>query len=104
MKTEQEERIVFFTDEKTKADLKIKLYREGVTQTKFFNAVLEAYVRGDEMFMEWYTEERRALIKSKARRTRLYKEENMAENIAAAYALGEEEVENIFDLIAQEQE
>lgn len=104
MKAGREDRIVFFTHEKTKADLKIKLHREGITQAKFFNAVLEAYVRGDEKFMEWYTEERKSLIKSKARRTRLYKEEKMAGNIAAAYALDAEEVESIFDLIAEEQE
>ncbi len=104
MSAQQEDRIVFYAAEKAKADLKIKLYREGITQTKFFNAVLGAYVRGDEKFMEWYTKERSTLVKSKTRHNKLSKEEAMANKLSKAYALDEEEIDSIFDLIAQEQE
>ena len=98
------ERIVFHTEERKKSELKIKLHRDGLTQTKFFNAVLAAYTSGDPLFMEWFANARTILISNKAKDYALRKEEENSLRQLQNFGITEADRESIFDLIAEEME
>ena len=96
------EKIIFSLSAKEKVDFKIRLHREGITQTMFFNAVVSAYNSLDEDFMLWYAKAREQLFKNKARQKILRKEESIAINNMKKFGFNEGEIEDIYDLIAEE--
>ena len=100
----RDERIVFNTDERKKAELKIKLHRDGLTQARFFNAVLDAYTTSSPLFMEWFAAARTALINNKTRDRVLQREERHAHRQLKDFGITDADRENIFDLIAEEME
>ena len=88
------ERVIFEVAEKAKADLKIALHRDGLTQTMFFNAVVAAYNEHDENFLAWFEIARGKITKNKSRQKMLGKEEK--------FGFNKDELEDIFDIIAEE--
>jgi len=104
MSQEAKERIVITISEKAKADLKIGLHRDNLTQAMFFAAVVKAYNSCDESFMAWYADARGDLNKNKSRQKSLRKEELTAAKNIKKFGLNKDELENIFDIIAEERE
>mgnify|MGYP001226440965 CR=1 FL=1 len=98
------DRVVFTISERDKVELKIKLHREGITQAMFFNSIVTAYINNDSTFYEWFRIARDDMNYSKARQALLNKEELTARNNMKKFGFNSNEVENIFDLIAEESE
>ena len=50
--SEKKVKIMFSVSERTKADFKIRLQHDSMTQVKFFNSIMEGYLEKDEDF-DW---------------------------------------------------
>tara|TARA_B100000131_G_C18032031_1_gene578867 strand:- start:391 stop:708 length:318 start_codon:yes stop_codon:yes gene_type:complete len=102
MASTKSDRVIFETTENLKAAFKIKLHRDGLTQVMFFNSVVQAYVDDDPALLEWVQEIRANLIKNKSRSNKLNREEAAAAMTASDFGLTDSDIENIFDIIAEE--
>jgi len=96
------ERIVCEISEKAKADLKIALHRDNLTQAMFFSAVVEAYNKRDQNFMAWFEPARAGISKNKSRQRMLKREEVAANENMKKFGFDQNEIESIFDIIAEE--
>ena len=92
------------TPERHKVDLKIKLHRDGLTQTMFFNSIVSAYINDDPLFHKWFSNERHSMGTSKSRQAVLTREEAAALGNMRKFGFDDREIESIFDLIAKERE
>ena len=98
-----EKKIIFYDTDKRHADLKIRLQHDGFTQSAFFRALISGYLEGDDNIMVYIDEyKERNQLQSRADRSKAKKMADSGKEIEKAHGLGEEEVENIFDLIEQE--
>ena len=62
---EKVEKISFYDTERRKAELKIKLHYDGLTQADFFRGVVTAYLSEEENLYSWLREFKK--VKSKIR-------------------------------------
>tara|TARA_R100001082_G_scaffold106493_1_gene79429 strand:- start:240 stop:563 length:324 start_codon:yes stop_codon:yes gene_type:complete len=101
---EPAQKIVFYDTEKRKAELKIKLHSDGLSQADFFRSVISAYISEEDNFMKWFEEHFNAnsKIRSKAVKGKTSKQRRKAQQIKASFGLDTEEIENIFDILEQE--
>ena len=92
-------RIVFTENDHRHAQLLVKLKAEGLTQAKFFRYLITGYLQGDGRIQEYIDEVGGLSIK---RRKRLQKTRAEGQEKLKDFALNDGEIENIFDLIAEE--
>lgn len=87
-----------------KVDLKIKLHHHGLTQSGFLRGVVKAFLQEDERFMEWFGawKLRNSKIKSSQRHKKSDKLKQVGQKLAAKFGINEGEIEDIFDVIAEE--
>lgn len=100
---EKQKRIIFNDTDVRHAQLKIRLERDGLTQAEFFRAYITAYLEKDEDiidFIKAYKE--RKGIQSKRSRKVIEKEDQSQNDLMSKFGIKDEELENIFDLIAEE--
>jgi len=99
----RDKRISFMDTDKRNADLMIRLKHDGLTKTKFFRAVLTAYLEGDPNFMNFiwkYKGEQHAQSK---RQAKIVKDSiTGADKIKRKFGLEDKEIENIFDILEKE--
>ena len=98
-----EKKIVFCDTEKRHAELKIRLHYDGLTQLDFFKAVLAGYIESDELFMPYLDKIKESHSKHGKIRKQASKKiyEKSVEN-KNKFALSDEEIENIFDILEEE--
>jgi len=98
-----EQKVVFMTEEKLKAEFKIKLHRDDMSQVQFFNGVIAAYLNEHEDFLNWFSQYRAESNshRSRGKRHLLEKEEQLARANISKFGLDENDIESIFDLIEQ---
>ena len=99
----QEKKILFTDTDKRHADLKLRLHYDGLTQADFFRSLITGYLEKDKNIMNFITgvqEDKN--IHSKKKRAKSKKLEEEGENLMKKLGLGEEEIENIFDLLEGE--
>ena len=102
-KMEETKRIIFLDTDKRHADLKIRLYYDGLTQTDFFKGVVTAYIEKDELFVPFADKLRKN--HSKHSRSRLDNSKKLHEDGLKnkdKFALSESEVENLYDILEEE--
>ena len=98
-----DKKIMFYDTDKRHADLKVRLQHDGFTQSAFFRMMITGYLNNDESllsFIDRYKEENE--IQSAAQRKKSNKMIEKGREAEESHGLRESEVENIFDLIAQE--
>jgi hypothetical protein len=96
-------RVVFRENDKVHADLRIRLYYDGVSQSDFFRGCINAYLSQEPEFMQFL--ETLKSIKSKHSKTKNAKSRKLlskGEDLKGHYALNPNEIENIFDMIEEE--
>ena len=94
--------ICFDSLDKIHADLKIRLHYDDIKIKEFFNAIVMGYLEKNEHMMaclEGIKDEKRA---SKKKRGKINRSNTRAKKIERSYALDENEIENIFDIIEKE--
>jgi len=96
------ERVVFSISTKQKIDFKIRLHREGITQSMFFSTIVHAYNESDEDFMLWYKKVSEKMSNNKTRQKILRKEEAAAMDNMKKFGLNKGEIDDIYDIIAEE--
>jgi hypothetical protein len=92
-------KVVFTDNDHRHAQLLIKLRTDGLTQASFFRSVVSAYIEEDVDFLKFIDRIKTQSIKhkTKARKTRKKGSQNVKD-----LGLNEGEIENIFDILAQE--
>ena len=101
---EPAEKISFYDTQKRKANLKIKLHYDGLTQADFFRGIITAYLEEEEHLYKWLTnfKEENSKIKSSAMRARAEKDDKGAKQITRKFGITAEEIEDMFDLLERE--
>ena len=92
-------RIVFTENDHRHVKLLMKLKADGITQSKFFRSLITGYIDGDERIHSYIDEVSGLSIKRKNKSKKL-REEGMQK--LKDFSLNDGEIENIFDLIAEE--
>ena len=97
-------KIVQFTDDtKRYADLKIRLHYDGLRQGEFFRSLVIGYLERDEDLMKFLEKVREQVSRySKSKRNKLKKSDEKRRETIDKFALNDEEIESIFDLIEEE--
>tara|TARA_Y100000034_G_C6807415_1_gene362638 strand:- start:361 stop:681 length:321 start_codon:yes stop_codon:yes gene_type:complete len=105
MKYGGDKKVVFQSTDKKHADLKIRLKYDGFSQQQFFHTLMDAYLEKDEDVMKFifrFKEENKVQTIGKRKiAKRLYKKEAQ---VKTDFGLNEDELENIFDIIANNEE
>lgn len=103
-KDESVEKIAFYEKDKTKADLKIKLHSDGLSQAAFFRGVIKAYVSEEQSFMQWLSHFRieNSKIRSLSKHKKTEKLENSGQENLRKFGITTDDVDDIFDLIEKE--
>lgn len=96
-------KIMFYDTDKRHADLKIRLQHDSLTQSAFFRALISGYLNKDSRIMEFVNDHKADnSIQNKADRKTISKLIKAGEQMEKTHGLGDEELENIFDMIEQE--
>ena len=92
-------RIVFTENDHRHVKLLMKLKADGLTQSKFFRCLITGYIDGDVRIHEYIDEVGGLSIKRRNKSKKL-REEGMKK--LSDFSLDDGEIENIFDIIAEE--
>jgi hypothetical protein len=96
-------KIVFYDSEKNHAELKIRLHYDGLTQSAFFREVVAGYVSQDENIVKFIQEvKERSDTQSKKKMKKISKMNKAKKQTVQKFALDENEIENIFDILEEE--
>jgi len=96
-------KIVFYDSDKRHADLKIRLHFDGLTQSAFFRGMISGYLSQDENivnFIDKLKEENN--FQSQTKRKKIKKMTKMRQETIDKFALKEDEIESIFDILEEE--
>ena len=101
--SEKKVKIMFSVSERTKADFKIRLQYDSLTQVKFFNSIMDGYLKKDEDLMKYMNKfKKNNTIQNNEQRIKIEKNIQKAKETKIKFSLGDEEVENIFDILEKE--
>tara|TARA_Y100000296_G_C4939838_1_gene140876 strand:- start:1 stop:324 length:324 start_codon:yes stop_codon:yes gene_type:complete len=96
-------KIVFFEDDKKHADMKIRLKYDGLTQQRFFESIVDAYVCDDVDIISFVDKlKERDKIHSKKKRKDTVKLRKASKETKQKFALEQDDIESIFDIIEKE--
>jgi hypothetical protein len=93
-------KVVFYALDKDHAELRIRIHYDGMTQGDFFRGLLMGYLNRDESiiaYIDRYKEE--FSLQSKNRRNKIKKTDKARLDTIEKFALNDEEIENIFDIL-----
>jgi hypothetical protein len=92
-------KIVFTENDHRHAQLILRLKHDDLKQSEFFRAMITGYLKQDERIMSFIEDLRKQSIKkqTKSKKLRLKGKELLNES-----GFSEDQIENIFDLIAEE--
>ena len=96
-------RIVFNVTDHEHAQLILRLKHNSLTQSEFFKAIIEAVNNNDEnmlSFISDYTSKKKKLNKTRVKKNKSLVSQGQQK--LKDFSLSEGEIEDVFDLIAQE--
>jgi hypothetical protein len=96
-------KMMFWESPKRQADLRVRLQYDGFTQSHFFRAIITGYLEKDENLLK-YLDGYKAKHQSQGATKRNHIKKNilMGEETENKFALNNNEIEDIFDIIAEE--
>ena len=95
-------KVVFDDTDVRHAQLKVRLEYDGLSQAEFFRSFITGYLNKDESVMEYikkYKENNKKLSKRNLKYQN--KDSEIAEDLLGKFGIKDEELENIFDVIAK---
>ena len=96
-------KIIFTVSERQKEDFKIRLQYDGLTQANLFRAVMSGYLDKNENMMNFLNSFKSANgIHNIQQRKKVMKGVEEAKDTKNLFALDDDEVENIFDILESE--
>jgi hypothetical protein len=96
-------KIVFYDSDKRHAELKIRLKHDNLTQAEFFRTLISGYLGKDEDVLSFL--DKYILEKGKQSSAKLSKNRKLISDgreIEKKFALSNDEIEDIFDILAEE--
>ena len=103
MKDKPNKKKVIFDDTDVRhARLKVRLEYDGLSQAEFFRSLITGYLENDKSVMEYiarYRENNKKLSKRNLKYQT--KDAEIADDLLGQFGIGDEELENIFDVIAK---
>ena len=98
-------KVVFYDSDKRFAELKIRLQHDGISQAQFFRGIVTGYLMQDGDVLS-YVDRLKASKNIGNRTKKSIKEEreliNTGKEQSNKLALGDEEIENIFDILEKQ--
>ena len=101
-KINRTKRVIFDDTDTRHAQLKIRLEYDGLTQAEFFRSFITGYLNKDKSIMEFvknYKEKNKKLSKRNIKYQ--IRADEIADDLLGRFGIGDEELENIFDVIAK---
>jgi len=100
---EKTKKIIFTIPANDKAKFKVQLQYDSLTQAKFLRGMIEGYINRDEDFMNFIANMKGdTKVQSKAQLKKVEKNLVEMKQTKGAFALEDDEVENIFDMLEGE--
>ncbi len=103
MKDRPNKKKVIFDDTDTRhARLKIRLEYDGLSQAEFFRSFITGYLEKDKSIMDYikrYKEDNKKMSKRNVKYQ--LKDDQVASDLLGQFGIGDDELENIFDVIAK---
>jgi hypothetical protein len=100
---EKKARVMFTISEREKADFKIQLQYDSLTQVKFFRSIIEGYIGKDPDLMLYINKfKKQNSIQNNDQRRKVLTNIKKSNETSSKFALGDEEVDNIFDILERE--
>ena len=96
-------KVVFYSTDKTHAEMKIRLKYDGLTQSSFFRGIMEGYINKDPAindFIDRLKEKEDSHGVTKRKKTKKMLADG--ERTKTLFGLDKQDVENIFDIIEKE--
>ena len=101
--TEPKTKVMFTVTERTKADFKLQLQYDSLTQVKFFRSIMEGYINKDPDLMTYIQRYKgQNSVQNVVLRNKIMTNIKKATDTKNKFALGDEEVEDIFDILEKE--
>ena len=92
-------KIVFTDNDHRQVQLKMRLKTLGLTQSQFFRLMITGVLSDDDRIYDFISDHSKLSIKRKLKSRKL---RESGKQTVADFGLGENEIDNIFDLIAEE--
>jgi len=101
-KINKTKRVIFDDTDVRHAQLKIRLEYDGLTQAEFFRSFITGYLSKDKNIIEFIENYKQTNKKLSKRNLKLQRKDNQtAEDLLGQFGIGDDELENIFDVIAK---
>lgn len=94
-------KIVFYDDDHTHAQLRIKFIADGIKQATFFKDLIRAYIDDDPNIRAWINANPHCKISKRSMKLRK-REDKKIEEQQANLNLSQKEVNELFDILAEE--
>lgn len=103
MKDKPNKKKVIFDDTDVRhARLKIRLEYDGLSQAEFFRSLITGYLENDKSVIDYITRYKNDNKKLSKRNLKYQaKDAEAADDLLGQFGIGDEELENIFDVIAK---
>ena len=103
MTDNKNKRVIFSDTHIRHAQLRIRLEHDDFTQSEFFRCIVTGYLNKDKDLMQ-YIQKYKQHNKVQSKRKIKYAQGDLdkAEDLMGQFGIGDNELENIFDLIAEE--
>ena len=98
-------KIMFYDSLDRQTKLRIRCQYDGITQSQFFRMMITGYIEKDELIFTFLHKcKEKYLIHGKQKRKTFNDLYEREKKINKQFVLGDEEIEDIFDIIASEED
>ncbi len=98
-----EKRISFMDTDKRNADLLVRLKHDGLTKTKFFRAILTAYLEQDSLIMDFIDDLKESSESHSKNKSKVSKGmRDKGQETKEKFGLDQGTISNIFDILEKE--
>ena len=102
--SEYKKKFTFYGKEEYHAQFKLRMEYHSMSQSELFRACVEAVIDREDIIEDFIEEykEKKGTAKQKKARSRVRSERKQGEELINKLGLGDDEIDNIFDIIAKE--
>ena len=99
----KDKKVIFCDTHIRHAQLRIRLDYDGFSQSEFFRCLVTGYLNKDKNLMEYINEYKKGnKVQSKRNIKYVEKDTNSANDLMTQFGIKDDELEDIFDLIAED--
>ena len=96
-------KIMFYDSLDRQTKLRIRCEVDGISQSQFFRMMVTGYIENDELILEFFKKcKEKYNLQGQHKRIKSAQLQGMSKKTIATFALGDDEVESIFDIIETE--